>query len=172
MIEALEFHRRQGWWPKRADDYTPGVRDALEYAQRSFLASMRPSLVFDWKVYPNYEPARSLCSELGEQFAAFLDQADLLVTPTLPRTAPSHEEAGAPAGDNPRPSFVGELTRIPSVANVSGLASLNVLCGFSDTGLPIGLQLIGKDEALLLAVGARYERATGWTSRRPPIVPG
>jgi aspartyl-tRNA(Asn)/glutamyl-tRNA(Gln) amidotransferase subunit A len=172
MVEALEFHRVQEWWPKLADEYTPGVRDALDYASKWFVAAMRPSLVFDWKVYPNYEPALSMCRELGEQFSAFLKEADLLVTPTLPRTAPTHEETAAPGGDEPRPSLVGNLTRIPSVANVSGLASLNVLCGFTDDGLPIGLQLIGRDEALLLVVGARYERATGWTSRRPPIVPG
>jgi len=48
-----------------------------------------------------------------------------------------------------------------------------VPCGFSTDppGLPIGLQISAKpfQDALVLAVGQAYERATGWHTKRPRL---
>jgi aspartyl-tRNA(Asn)/glutamyl-tRNA(Gln) amidotransferase subunit A len=46
-----------------------------------------------------------------------------------------------------------------------------VCCGFDSEGLPLAFQLAGRafDEASVLAVGAAYERATPWRSRRPKL---
>jgi len=44
---------------------------------------------------------------------------------------------------------------------VAGLAALSVPCGLGAGGLPIGLQLIGRDEGTVLRLGAAYERAGG-----------
>ena len=56
-------------------------------------------------------------------------------------------------------------------ANVTGQPSLSIPCGFSQDGLPIGLQLIGRpfDEGTLLRIAAAYEDATAWHRRRPPV---
>jgi aspartyl-tRNA(Asn)/glutamyl-tRNA(Gln) amidotransferase subunit A len=51
-----------------------------------------------------------------------------------------------------------KLTRIPGPVNVAGLAALSVPCGLGAGGLPIGLQLIGRDEATVLRLGSAYER--------------
>ena len=55
--------------------------------------------------------------------------------------------------------------------NLSGQPALSVPCGFDDKGLPAGLQIAGRpfDEATVLQIGAAYESATDWTSRRPPV---
>ncbi|HXL41333.1 MAG TPA: amidase family protein, partial [Actinomycetota bacterium] len=50
--------------------------------------------------------------------------------------------------------------RIPGPVNVAGLAALSVPCGLGAGGLPVGLQLIGRDEATVLNLGAAYERGT------------
>jgi aspartyl-tRNA(Asn)/glutamyl-tRNA(Gln) amidotransferase subunit A len=62
-----------------------------------------------------------------------------------------------------------EKAVLTSPANVTGHPALNVCCGFTKAGLPIGLQLIGRrfDEATLLRMGDAYERATPWRGRRP-----
>jgi aspartyl-tRNA(Asn)/glutamyl-tRNA(Gln) amidotransferase subunit A len=54
-------------------------------------------------------------------------------------------------------------------ANYYGLPAISIPSGFDQNGLPFGLQIVGRpwDEASVLRLGHRYERATSWTSRRP-----
>jgi aspartyl-tRNA(Asn)/glutamyl-tRNA(Gln) amidotransferase subunit A len=56
-------------------------------------------------------------------------------------------------------------------ANLAGIPALSVPCGFSASGLPIGLQLMGKhfDEEMILRVGHHFEQATEFHKRRPAI---
>jgi Asp-tRNA(Asn)/Glu-tRNA(Gln) amidotransferase A subunit family amidase len=58
-----------------------------------------------------------------------------------------------------------------SPASLAGVPALSVPCGFTGTGLPIGLQVIGRpfDETTILRVGHAYEQATDWNHRRPPV---
>jgi aspartyl-tRNA(Asn)/glutamyl-tRNA(Gln) amidotransferase subunit A len=56
-------------------------------------------------------------------------------------------------------------------ANLAGLPAISVPCGFTATGLPIGLQLTGRrfDEATLLRIGDAYERDFEWSTRQPTL---
>lgn len=164
MVEALQVHRSRGWWPARAGEYTDETRSYLGYAERTFTSP-------DRKTYPDYEPSRQLCRELGARFSSFLEYADVMATPTVARPAPTHEEADK-VGEGPRRPAVIELTRIPAAVNVAGLAALSIPCGFTAEGLPIGLQLIGKDEALLIEIGVAFQNQTDWHAKRPSIIAG
>ena len=148
MSEALQVHRSHGWWPARAGDYTEETRDYLRYAEKN----LSPGAV---------EAARAECRTLAARLVSALDGADVLVTPTLPCVAPTHEEAARRAEGSPRRPIGMKLTRIPSPVNVAGLAALSVPCGPGAGGLPIGLQLIGRDEETVLTMGAAYERDGG-----------
>jgi aspartyl-tRNA(Asn)/glutamyl-tRNA(Gln) amidotransferase subunit A len=55
--------------------------------------------------------------------------------------------------------------------NLTGQPALALPCGFSDDGLPIGLQVIGRafDEATVYRVAHAYEQASPWHARRPPL---
>ena len=55
--------------------------------------------------------------------------------------------------------------------NLTGLPTLSVPCGFSDSKLPIALQLVGKlfDELTVLRAGYTYQQNTEWHKQRPPI---
>jgi aspartyl-tRNA(Asn)/glutamyl-tRNA(Gln) amidotransferase subunit A len=55
--------------------------------------------------------------------------------------------------------------------NVTGNPAMSLPCGYSTSGLPLSMQIVGRlfDEATVLRIGATYEAASGWT-RRPPVV--
>ena len=55
--------------------------------------------------------------------------------------------------------------------NIYGLPTISLPCGFSSSGLPIGLQISGNHfaESPVLAVAHAYNRATDWHKRRPPL---
>ena len=55
--------------------------------------------------------------------------------------------------------------------NLTGNPALSVCSGFSAEGLPIALQIVGRpfEDPLVLRVGAAYEAASGWRSRRPAL---
>jgi len=59
------------------------------------------------------------------------------------------------------------------MANVFGCPSLALCNGFSASGFPLGMQLMGRpfSEAAVLRIGYAYEQATGWHLRRPPLAP-
>ncbi|MCC7486753.1 MAG: amidase [Burkholderiales bacterium] len=56
-------------------------------------------------------------------------------------------------------------------SNVTGGPALELCNGFASSGLPLGMQLIGRpfDEATVLRAGHAYEQATGWRGRRPDV---
>jgi aspartyl-tRNA(Asn)/glutamyl-tRNA(Gln) amidotransferase subunit A len=54
-----------------------------------------------------------------------------------------------------------------------GLPTITVPCGFSKSGLPVGLQISGANwrERDVLALAHAYQRATDWHTRRPSLMP-
>ena len=64
------------------------------------------------------------------------------------------------------------LLRNTRPANVWGLPAISIPCGFTATGLPIGLQIIGAHNAEneVLQLAYNYEQATGWHNREPGIL--
>lgn len=57
--------------------------------------------------------------------------------------------------------------------NVMGLPAISLPCGFSKSGLPIGLMIVGPtfSEGKVLALAQAYEKATEWHKRKPPLTP-
>jgi aspartyl-tRNA(Asn)/glutamyl-tRNA(Gln) amidotransferase subunit A len=56
--------------------------------------------------------------------------------------------------------------------NVIGVPSLALPCGFTKSGLPIGMQLVGRmfSEDTLLRIGHAYQTSTDWHTKVPPLV--
>ncbi|MFF8632412.1 amidase [Streptomyces werraensis] len=107
-------------------------------------------------------------------YAKVFSEFDLLVTPTTPFPAFPHAgDIGGPAVVNGQPvdepgAHLHRLTESPSHA---GLPAISVPCGFTDEGLPVGLQIIGpqhSDTAVVYAA-SRYERVTDWWNRHPAL---
>ncbi|MGD0760633.1 MAG: amidase [Candidatus Sulfotelmatobacter sp.] len=94
---------------------------------------------------------------IGDAFAT----VDLLITPTTPMPAPAIADLRANP-DNLRPAEL-KLLRNTRPFNVWGLPAISVPCGFTKSGLPIGLQIAGPHwrEDLVLSMAHAYEQTTG-----------
>src|ERR1700722_16313907 len=99
---------------------------------------------------------------IGDAFA----NIDLLITPTTPIPAPLIADLKANP-DNLRPAEL-KLLRNTRPFNVWGLPAMSVPCGFTKTGLPIGLQIAGPHwrEDLGLRLAGAYEQGTRWHEAR------
>ena len=155
--EAASFH--EPWFRERPGDYSAAVRQRLE-AGLTMLAS------------DLLRAQRARRALIGQLHAA-MSSVDLLVLPTSPGPAPTIEEflrvmPWAEEGDG-----VLRRGRFTSPYNLAGLPAVSVPAGFTDDGLPIGLQIIGQAwaDALVLRAARGYERATDSHRRRPTLPP-
>ncbi|ARJ05607.1 amidase [Cnuibacter physcomitrellae] len=103
---------------------------------------------------------------LIRQFSAF----DAVLTPTLAMTP---RPIGWYDQEDGERNFAQQVQYTPftSFVNASGLPALTLPVHWTDDGLPMGAQLIGRPggEATLLALGRQLERRLDWTARRPPV---
>jgi len=102
---------------------------------------------------------RELIDELDRAMADF----DLVMTAAAPSEAPLIDAV---------PKFV--ILERPSLTiafNVTGSPAMSVCCGYTDTGLPLSFQIVGKRfaDATVLRVAHAYEEATPWRGRRPVL---
>ena len=153
--EALTAHREAGWYPDRVDDYTEETRRALRHGER-FTAV-------------DFVTARRELERLGAAWKAALEHTDLLVLPTTEMPAPRVDELDALQGKGFRPEVAVRLTRLCRPINFLGLASVSVPCGFTSTGMPVGLQLVARDEVTALGAALAYQELSDWHARRPPL---
>jgi amidase len=113
-----------------------------------------------------------LRSAQWQRVREFLETRDLLVTPTMavPAFPVEHphilEIDGKPVGKTMQRSH------LTYAFSVMGLPAISVPCGFSPTGLPLGLQIVGKrrGEAAVLRAAAAFEAAQPWAQHVPPVV--
>ena len=156
--EARTAHEDLGWFPSQADRYAPHVRKALERAG-----------VYRATDYIRAQKARQT---FMREMKAVLGQVDALVTPTLPLVAPAAAHVERLLAVGGRKEGIGRaLVRLTFPFNLSGQPTLTLPCGFSKSGLPIGLQLVGAhyDEATLLRLGHAYQCSSDWHLRRPAL---
>lgn len=114
----------------------------------------------------DYIRRRSELEQVRRTIRRVFSTVDLLVTPTTPIPAPSIAELKA-SPDALRPAEL-KLLRNTRPFNVWGLPAISLPCGFTQSGLPIGLQIAGPHwrEDLVLRLAHAYEQATAWHKRQ------
>ncbi len=119
----------------------------------------------------DYVNAQRLRSVYRRHFLELFQSIDVLFTPTTPMTAPKIGQATVVLDGQEEDTRLAS-TRFVRGINVVGFPALSIPCGFDKTGLPIGLQIIGKPfaEGTILRVGAALEDATDFHRHTPPIV--
>ena len=148
MWEAMEKTREYGFGP--------------EVTRRVMLGTYALSSGYYDAYYLKAQRARTL---IRQDFDRVFQDVDALVTPTSPVTA---FKIGEKTGD-PVQMYLIDVCTLP--VNIAGLPGLSVPCGFSQSGLPIALQLCGRPfaEPTVLRAAHAYEQATEWHKRRPPL---
>lgn len=145
--EALAFH--EPLLRRHAAHYAADVRQRLLTGR--FLSAGD---------YVNAQRARALIrNEVNEALTRF----DCLLAPTVPTSAPEVNAAQVTLAGESVPTR-RSLLLFTRLANVSGHPAIAVPCGFSPTGMPLSLQLIGRayDEMTLICIAQAYEQATPW----------
>ena len=155
LPEASAYHRRM--LRETPDGYNDDVRAFLEAGE------MVPATT--------YIQALRVRNLLQQRFQKLYDSVDVIVAPTVAATAVKAGTESITWQDGTEEPLSSVYVRLSAPANVTGLPSLSVPCGFSSDGLPIGFQAIGRplDEATILRLGAAYEAATDWSKRHPEL---
>jgi len=154
LAEALEYHERQGFYPARAKEYGEDVRKRLEMG-----SAVRAV---------DYLRAQQMREQVREDFRQAFARVDAILAPTTPIAAPQIGQTSAMIGDESQ-SVRGALVRMNRPANFTGFPVISVPCGFTQSGLPIGMAMHGPQwgEAKLLKIALAYEQSTEWHLRHP-----
>jgi aspartyl-tRNA(Asn)/glutamyl-tRNA(Gln) amidotransferase subunit A len=153
-VEAAEVHRP--WLRARADDYGADVRPRLQ-----------AGALFSGVEYARAQRIRAL---VQREFREAMTHADVLAMPNNAIPAPRIGQSTISV----RGKDVWVMALMPSLTiphNLTGAPALTVPCGFAASGLPVGLQIVGRpfEDATVLRVGHAYEQATDWHRRRPAV---
>jgi aspartyl-tRNA(Asn)/glutamyl-tRNA(Gln) amidotransferase subunit A len=113
-------------------------------------------------------------TQLFRKVQGWFDHYDVIVTPTLARTAiPIEERLFEPVEIEGVKTGTVRQSWYPYTHpfNLTGHPAMTLPCGFHSDGLPVGLQLVGRrsEDARLLRVAALFEQARPWSGRRPQI---
>jgi aspartyl-tRNA(Asn)/glutamyl-tRNA(Gln) amidotransferase subunit A len=119
----------------------------------------------------DYLAATAARTAMGTTMGAFHERYDLLLTPTVPIT-PFVAGEEVPIGWHSERWTSWSPFTYPF--NMTQQPAATVPCGWTSTGLPIGLQVVGPRHAddRVLAACAAYEQVQRWDHRRPPLLPG
>jgi aspartyl-tRNA(Asn)/glutamyl-tRNA(Gln) amidotransferase subunit A len=152
--EAASLHKR--WMIERPQDYGAQVlmrlQNGLAIPAVSYLEAMR------WR---------------GPALAAYLaavEGTDAVIAPVAPMPAPTIAESDV-GNSLDAEAVIQRITRFTRPINYLGLPSLSIPTGFTKSGLPVGMQIVGRsfDEAMLVRIGAAFQRATDFHQRVPKL---
>ena len=111
-----------------------------------------------------YLKAQQVRTLIRRDYDDAFSRVDAVAMPTTPTTAFRIGEHA----DDPLQLYVGDV--FTASANLTGLPALSLPCGRDESGLPVGLQLVGRafDEVTLLGQAAAFERTAPWAQHIPP----
>ncbi|GAB3042952.1 Asp-tRNA(Asn)/Glu-tRNA(Gln) amidotransferase subunit GatA [Virgibacillus ainsalahensis] len=112
-----------------------------------------------------YKKAQKVRTLIKNDFDKIFEDYDVVIGPTAPTPAFKVGEKI----DDPLTMYANDILTIP--VNLAGVPGISVPCGFSENGLPIGLQIIGKhfDENMVFRAAHAYEKATDHHTKRPQL---
>ena len=142
--EAYAYHKP--WITQSPEKYQPGTRAQL---QRTATANGA-----------EYAQARRDLDKVRREIKKVFTKVDLLIAPTMKVPPALLSAPGGGGGGNNNVAF-----------DMYGVPSISVPCGFTNSGLPIGLQISGAHfaESTVLALAHAFEQATEWHKRNPKL---
>jgi aspartyl-tRNA(Asn)/glutamyl-tRNA(Gln) amidotransferase subunit A len=121
----------------------------------------------------DYVDALRLRVKMRAALDDLLSRYDAVVAPTYAGTAEpiGYDFDQAPDSPPPLPEDAPRPPGVVPAGNLAGLPSLCLPMGLGKNGLPTSVQLLGRafSEGVLLAMGDRFQQATDWHLKRPPL---
>jgi aspartyl-tRNA(Asn)/glutamyl-tRNA(Gln) amidotransferase subunit A len=145
-VESYTYHSQ--WFADSPEKYQAATRQRIQGS-----AEVKAAV---------YMQARRQLDLLRRQVKEVFTAVDLLITPTMTSPPVVIAQGADPASWNKRNT---------SPFNVLGLPAITVPCGFTRSGLPIGLQIVGAPfaESTVMVLAHAYEQATEWHRRSPAM---
>lgn len=112
-----------------------------------------------------YKKAQRVRTLIKNDFEKVFEDFDVIVGPTTPTVAFKLDDKV----NDPLTMYAQDILTIP--INLAGVPAMSIPCGFTDAGLPIGLQIISKhfDEATIYRAAYAFEQATDHHKKRPDL---
>jgi aspartyl-tRNA(Asn)/glutamyl-tRNA(Gln) amidotransferase subunit A len=112
-----------------------------------------------------YGKASQIRTLIKKDFQTAFASCDAILSPVAPTPA---YPIGATL-DDPLTMYLSDVFTLS--ANLAGIPGISVPCGFSDDGLPIGLQIMGRhfNEPMLFRIAREFEAVTALKDKKPPI---
>ena len=153
LPEASYYHRE--WIDVHQADYTQVVYERLRAGQ-----DVRAVAYFG---------ALEARERLRVRLREIQQDVDLLLLPMSATPAGPLEGMTVERTEGDR--RLTNLMRLSAPFDLTGQPALSLPCGFSRDGLPLALQLVGRDfeDELILRAGYAYQQGTDWHRRRPPV---
>jgi aspartyl-tRNA(Asn)/glutamyl-tRNA(Gln) amidotransferase subunit A len=148
MAAAFEELAKNGKvWEMTAEEDHWGLYSALTIPAKDYINAMR------------------IRSIIQRDVDAALSSFDAVISPTLPSVAYPIDRPW----DEYRKGLAG--SQIGGAGNAAGIPALSIPNGFGESGLPTGLQLVGRaySEDRLLAIAQAYQQQTDWHCRSPKL---
>ncbi len=112
-----------------------------------------------------YKKATQVRTLIVNDFKKVFETCDLLVTPVAPEAAGKIGDVS----DDPLKMYLSDIFTLS--ANLTGIPGMSVPCGFTENGLPIGMQLMGKhfDEKALINTAHAFQKVTDYHKQNPKL---
>ncbi|MEQ9642216.1 MAG: amidase [Alphaproteobacteria bacterium] len=141
-------------YPKRKGDYGPALAGLIDAGRE--VSGL------------DYQGILLNRAEFSGRVQAVFEDCDLILMPAMPYAAPTLEMMATLGED---PDAINTLLRFTAPIDYSGNPALTMPGGMTETGVPIGFQLVGRhfEEDTVLRAGAAFQRATDWHKARPKL---
>jgi amidase len=151
-VETAAAHAKT--YPKHKDEYGPALAGLIEVGRSLSAVDFHHIL----------ETRRIFSGEVATLF----ENIDLLLAPVQPWASPTIAERLSNRAD---PKSRVQSMRFTAPFDYTGSPALTLPGGFTETGMPIGFQLVGRhfEEDVVLRVGHGFQKATDWHKRHPKL---
>ena len=155
LPEASAYHQKM--LRERPDKYEDDVRTFLEAGE------LIPAT--------DYIKALRVREKIKQGWQELYEKIDVLVAPSTPATAAKVGQENFQWPNGTEETVTSAYVRLSCPANLTGLPSISVPCGFSSEELPVGIQVLGRpfEEKTIIHVARVYESLTEWHKQFPRL---